>query len=98
MQHPGILGPAALRAVDDQAALRQRDARQAAGHHHDLFAVEDERPQIDVPAVEPAVHERRVPAQADRRLGDIPARVRLDLPRELRRAASRVEAGPISIP
>ena len=38
---------------------RQGDAGQAAGQDGDLLAVEDERPQVDVPAVEPAVDERR---------------------------------------
>ena len=32
--------------------LRQRDARQAAGDDDDLLAVQDERPQVDVPAFE----------------------------------------------
>ena len=58
VQHPGILGSAPLRAVDDQAPFRQRDPRQAARHDHDVFAVEHERPQVDVPAVEPAVARR----------------------------------------
>ena len=83
VEHPGVLGAAPLRAVDDQAPLRQRDAREPAGHHHDLFAVEHERAQVDVAAVEPAVDEGRVPAQADRRLGDVAARVGLDLAGEL---------------
>ena len=33
----------------------QRDARQPAGQHVDVLAVEDVRPQIDVPAFEAVV-------------------------------------------
>ena len=83
VQDPGVLGAASLRAVDHQAPLRQGDPRQAARHDHDVFAIEHERAQVDVPAVEPAVDEGRVPAQADRGLGDVAARVGLDLAGEL---------------
>ena len=77
------LVPPALRAVDHQAPPRQGHPGQAAGQDLDLLAVEDERPQVDVPALEVAVDERRVLAQRDRRLGDVAARVGLDLAREL---------------
>ena len=83
VQHPRVLGATTLRAVHDQASLRQRDPRQATRHDHDFFAIKYKWPEVDVPAVESISHESRVPAQADRRLGDIAPGVGDDLPREL---------------
>src|SRR4051794_33497357 len=82
VEDPRVLGPPPLRAVDHQAPLRERHPGQAAGEDGDFLAVEDERAEVDVPALEAAVDVGRVPAQADRRLRDVTARVRLDLPRE----------------
>src|SRR5262249_37745628 len=82
-KYPRVLGPTALRAVNNQAAARQGHARQAAGQHLDLCAVEHERPEVHVAALEVAVYQRRVLAQCDRRLGDEPPRIGLDLAREL---------------
>ena len=82
VQNPRVLGAAPLRAVDDQAPLRQGHSRQPARHDHDLFAIKHKRPQVDVPAVEPVSHESRVPAQADRGLGNVAAGVGDDFPCE----------------
>src|SRR5438477_402293 len=76
---PRVLVPTPLRAVDDQAPLRKGDAGQSPRRDDNLLAVEHERPKVDVAAVQPAVDERRVPAQADGRLGDVAAGVGLDL-------------------
>ena len=86
-EDPGVLGPAPLRAVDHQAPPGQGHPGQAAGQDLDLLAVEDERAEVDVPAFEVAVDERRVLAQADRRLGDVAPRVGLDLAARTPRAA-----------
>ena len=99
VEDPRVLGPPALRAVDHEAPLGQRDAGQAAGQDGDVVAVEDERAEVDMSPFEPAVDEGRVLAQADRRLRDVAPRVRLDLPRELlalRRRRSRADQHPVA--
>ena len=49
-QHPGVLGAAAARGVDDELALGERDAGEPAGQHPHLVAVVDgEGAQVDVP-------------------------------------------------
>ena len=83
------LEPAAAGGVHDQLALGQGDPGQAAGEHpHPLAVVDRERPQVDVPGTEPAVHEGRHRRQLHDGLGDPGARVVEHLGAEL------VELGP----
>src|SRR5581483_9909469 len=55
IEHPGVLAPAALRAVHDQRALRQRHPGSPALGHVRPLAGEDERPQGDVTRDAPPV-------------------------------------------
>ena len=55
VEHPGVLGPAALRGVDDHRTGPERDPGQPAGDDSDLVAEDGEGPQIDVPRGEAAV-------------------------------------------
>src|SRR5207248_49550 len=82
-EDPGVLGPAPLRAVDDQAPSGEGDPGQAAGQDLDFFAVEDERAKVDMPPFQMLIDVSRVLAEADRGLTDVPARVVRDLPGEL---------------
>src|SRR5207248_5991266 len=83
-QNPGVLAAAALRTVDHETASRQGDPRQPARQHLHPLAEQYEWPQVDVPAFEPTLDQRRVLTQRDRRLGDVAARVRRHLAGELR--------------
>ena len=60
-------------------------------------AVQDVGPQIDVARLDPSVDEAGRPRQRERRLGDVVARVGLDLAPELL-ALAAVLCGPISMP
>ena len=92
-EHPRVLRPAALAGVHDQAALRERDARQATGHHPDVAAVvHRERPEVEVARPHPAVDERRRGRERDRLLRDPAARVGADTWRGARRASLRWRA------
>src|SRR5690242_6961730 len=75
-EDPRVLRAAALRAVDDERALAQRHAREAARQHLDPLAVEHERAQVDVPALHAVVAKARMAGDGERRLGDVVARVR----------------------
>ena len=76
IQHPGLLAAAALGGVDDERALAEGDAGEAAGDDGGLLAVKDERAQVDVPAGEAlALAMRRVARQRDHRLADVVARI-----------------------
>ena len=66
---PGVLGAAALRAVDDERALAERDAGQAAGRDDRLLAAEDIGAKVDVAALEPVSAPCRRAREADRVLG-----------------------------
>ena len=90
-EHPRVLAAAALRRVDDERPFLERDAREAAGQHEDVLAVEDVRPQVDMPSLERAVHDRRHARQRQRRLRDVVARVRFDPPRRTPSCSSSVE-------
>ena len=58
-EHPRVLRPAALAGVHDQAAFRERDARQAARHDPDVApVVHRERPEVEVARPHSAVDER----------------------------------------
>ena len=48
LQHPGVLGAAALAAVDHQRALLERHAAQATGHGADFLAAQHVGPQVHV--------------------------------------------------
>ena len=92
--HPGVLRAAALRAVDDEFALGQRHAGEAAGQHPDVVAVVDgERAQVGVPRAHAVVDERRDGGQLHDRLGDPAARV-LQQPPRARRVRPCDAAGP----
>src|SRR5687768_16936703 len=79
IEDPGVLAPAALRRVQDERALAQRDACQATGQdEHAVLAVERIRTQVDMTPFERAVHERRHARQLERRLRDVVARVLRD--------------------
>src|SRR5437764_585519 len=78
LQHPGVLGAAALRAVHHERPAAQRDAGEAARGHPDVPAVQDERPEVHVTAFEMVDAPGRMPRQRERRLGDVPAWILLD--------------------
>ena len=91
-QHPGVLRAAALRAVDDQLALGERDPGEPARQHpHALAVVHRERAQVDVPRPQALLDERRDGRQLDDRLRDPPARVRRS------RSRSAVELGGVGL-
>jgi len=53
-QHPGVLGPAALRRVDDQTALRNPPLWSVHRQNEDAVPVVDrERPQVHMPRLQP---------------------------------------------
>ena len=97
-EDPGVLGAAALGGVDDEGALRQRDAGEAAGHDDDLLAVEDEGPQVDVAALEMVRRHRSGAGELDDGLGDVVARVGADFARRIRRARAAEAWWPMSMP
>src|SRR6185369_10824035 len=75
LQHPRVLRASTLGGVDDERALAQRDAREAAGCDGDFVAEKNVGPQIDVAALELAVAPRRRARQHDGVLCDEVARV-----------------------
>ena len=92
------LRPAALRGVDHQRAVAQRDPREAAGHHDRPLAVDHERAQVNVAGLEAVAHQHGRARQPHGLLGDVAARVRR-APAGRRPARSPgVAWGPISMP
>ncbi len=82
-QNPCVLAAAALRGVDHQRAFFERHAGQSAGHDVDFVAKENVGPQIHVARLKPVVDQAGRAREIERGLGDVVARVGLDLPREL---------------
>src|SRR3954466_2891635 len=81
LEHPRVLRPAALGGVDDHRALAQRHAREPAGDDVDVVAEHRERPQVDVPRLQPAVlHRGRAGRELHELLGDPARGLRLDQP------------------
>src|SRR5580765_846044 len=81
IQNPGILAAAALRRINYERAFSQCDAGQAARHNYWFLAVENERTEVNVPAVKAfAVNIGWMLGQFDHRLRDVVPRVGLDSP------------------
>ena len=98
-EHPRVLRPAALARVHDQAALRQRDPGQPAGHDPDPLAVVDrERPQVEVARAHRVVDVGRRGRQRDRLLRDPAARVRRAPAPRSAASVSSSACGPITSP
>src|SRR3989442_7880814 len=75
---PCVLRAAALRRVDHQRALEQRDARETAGNELYLLAGEHEGSQVDVARRDALVDEGRAGGERQRRLGDVVRRIGAD--------------------
>ena len=79
VEHPGVLRSASLGRVDDEAALGERHASEAARQDVGGRAVVDgERAEIDVPRLEAVLHQSGAGRQGNDRLGDPPPRIRFD--------------------
>src|ERR1041384_1243845 len=80
VQHPGILGAAALAGVDDQRAGLQGDAREAARHDADAIAAgQHERPKVHMARRKALLDQCRHRGEGKGRLGNEAARVALEL-------------------
>ena len=69
-----------------------------AGQHVDFLAAEHVGPQVHVPALEMVVHDGGHARERQRGLGDVVARIGLDLRGELLALLPAVECGPTSMP
>src|SRR6185369_6809689 len=84
LEHPRVLGAAALARIDDQRSVAQRHARKAAGDDPYAAAVQHERTQVDVARRDAAVDERRARRQRKRRLRNVVVGSRANLGRKAR--------------
>src|SRR5215471_8923452 len=75
IDYPRILGPPALRGIDDQRSLLQRDARQSARNELHLAPGEHERAQVEVARGDALVDVGRARGERERGLGDVVPRV-----------------------
>ena len=73
LQHPGVLGAAALAGVHHQRALLQRHAREAARRDPHLVAREHEGPKVDMARRHAGLGEGGHRRKRQRRLGDVVA-------------------------
>ena len=92
-QNPCVLAAAALRRVDHERAFFEGHAGEAAGHDVDLVAEENVGPQIDVARLEPVADQAGRAREIERGLGDVVARIGLDLRVRIPRAAGPWSAG-----
>ncbi len=99
VEHPGVLGAAALRGVDDHRALPQRHPGQPAGDDPDLLAEHRERPQVDVARRQPpAAGLGRRGRQVDELLGDERLRLVLRSSAPGARSSAALAWGPMNTP
>ena len=94
LDDPRVLAAAALRRVDDQRALAQRHPGQPALGHVARAPGEDERPQVDVAGLEPAVAQRRARSTAPGSAGPPSCAGRPRWPRPT--PASSLVGGPVA--
>src|SRR4030095_2027355 len=83
-QNPRIFAASALRGVDHQRAFLECDSGQSSGQNVNILAIENVRPQIDVPAGKLALDNDRCPGKPQGRLGNVVARIILNSPGEFR--------------
>src|SRR6185436_5537555 len=78
-EHPGVLAPTALAAVDNEFPLWQGNTGQPAREYPDILAVVDcERSKINMARLQAILDESRHCGELDHRLRDPAARVLLD--------------------
>src|ERR1700679_874843 len=75
IQNPGVLAAAALRRVDDERPLAQRDPGQAAGNDGNPLARQYERTQVNMSSLEFTIAKRRVLREINHRLRNVIARL-----------------------
>mmetsp|Transcript_59385 Transcript_59385/g.140239 ORF Transcript_59385/g.140239 Transcript_59385/m.140239 type:complete len:469 (+) Transcript_59385:1183-2589(+) len=75
LEHPGVLGPAALAAVHHQRSLLQGHPGQPARHHAHARPAQHKGSQVDVTRRHAALDKGRAGGQRQRRLCDVVARV-----------------------
>src|SRR5258708_39504905 len=78
-KNPGVLAASTLRRVDDQGSLLESDPCEPSRLNVDVAPIEHVGTQVDVAALEVVVDDGRHAGQGQRGLGDVTARVLLDL-------------------
>src|SRR6266404_6641161 len=75
LEDPGVLAAAALGGVDHERTGPEGHTRQASGNDCDLFSGQNERAQVDMPALHAAVAKGWRAGQRDNWLRDVIARI-----------------------
>ena len=72
---PGILRSAPLGRVNDERPLPERDARQTAWQYPAFRTGDGERPQIDMPGLDPVAGKRRRDREVETGLANVVGRI-----------------------